>query len=75
MIEDPLILKGDEPMKPDGLARSRDLVADDPAQGPAPLPDVTPSVRPLDGRRISLLAWALAGVAGIAIWTLIIRLI
>ncbi len=75
MIEDPPILKGDEPMKPDGLARSGDLIADDPAHGSALAPDVTPNVRPLGGRRISFLAWSLAGAAGIAIWTLIIRLI
>jgi hypothetical protein len=62
-------------MKPDGLARSRDLITDDPAHGPALAPDVAPHVRPLGGRRISLIAWSLAGVAGIAMWTLIIRLI
>jgi hypothetical protein len=75
--QNPPIIKGDEPMKADGLARSGDLIANAPAQDAVPAPVdsavVTPNVRPLGGRRISFLAWGLAGIVGIAIWALIIR--
>jgi hypothetical protein len=66
-------------MKADGLARSGDLIANPPAhdavQGPVDSAVATPNVRPLGGRRISFVAWGLAGGAGIAIWALIIRLL
>jgi len=79
VIEDPPILKGDEPMKPDGLARSGDVIPNSPAHDSARQASIdsvaSPNVRPLGGRRISFVAWGLAGVMGIAIWTLIFRLI
>jgi hypothetical protein len=59
-------------MKRNGLARSADVFAE------SALPETASAesthTRPLGGRRISFVAWGLAGVAGIAIWALIIRL-
>ncbi|WP_157602414.1 hypothetical protein [Sphingomonas sp. PR090111-T3T-6A] len=62
-------------MKPDGLARSGDVIPNSPAGQASIDSGTSPNVRPLGGRRISFVAWGLAGVVGIAIWTLIIRLI
>ena len=79
MIEDPPILKGNEPMKSDGLVRSGDVIPNSQPHDSARQESIDPvapaNVRPLGGRRISFAAWGLAAVAGIAIWTLIFRLI
>ncbi len=65
-------MKREPPMTHDAFPRSAD-----PIEGALPIgtPGVTPHVRPLGGRRISFLAWGLACLAGILIWTLIFKLI
>lgn len=65
-------MKRDPSMTHDALPRSTD-----PIDGARPVdtPGAAPQLRPLGGRRISFLAWSLAGLAGIAIWTLIFKLV
>jgi len=64
--------KRDSPMSHDALRRSAD-----PLDGTQPVetPEFASPPRPLGGRRISFLAWGLAGLAGIAIWVLIFKLV
>lgn len=64
--------KRDSPMTHDALPRSADALE---GARPVDAPDFAPSPRPLGGRRISFVAWGLAGLAGIAIWVLIFKLI
>ena len=66
------IMKRDKPMSHDPLVRSAAPI--EPVQ-PIGLPEAAPQLRPLGGRRISLLAWGLAGLASIAIWALLFKLI
>ncbi|HLZ79890.1 MAG TPA: hypothetical protein VKQ09_11190 [Sphingomonas sp.] len=64
-------MKREPPMTHDALPRSADPIDSVPISAPS----ATPQLRPLGGRRISFLAWGLAGLAGIAIWALIFKLI
>lgn len=64
--------KRDSPMTHDALPRSADAIE---APRPIGTPGIGATPRPLGGRRISFLAWGLAGLAGIAIWALIIKLV
>jgi hypothetical protein len=69
MIGDDPTPKGNEPMTPEMLARA--------AQHPhaaIPAADALPG-RPVEGRRISFVAWGLAGVTGVALWAIILKLI
>ncbi len=59
--------KGTDPMTPEALARAASIAAATDQVHAAP-------VRSLGGRRISFLAWGIAGLAGVALWALIIRL-
>jgi hypothetical protein len=65
------IRRDDESMTSNGFARSAepfaDAQTDESAVGFAP-------VRPLGGRRINFLAWGLAGVTGLVLWAIIIKL-
>ncbi len=65
-------MKRDKPMPNDPLTRSAAPL--EPARQIG-TPETAPRLRPLGGRRISLLAWGLAALAGLAIWVLIFKLI
>jgi hypothetical protein len=67
--EDP-IQTGQEPVIADALARAEGAMPEGHAHG---VPAAAP--RPLGGRRISFIAWGLAGLAGIALWILIFEII
>lgn len=61
--------QGTDPMIRDAVARTS--IASKPLAHPAAVSDV----RVPTGRRISLMAWGAAGVAGIAMWVLIYKLV
>ena len=71
MIGDDPTEKDSEPMIPEALSRS----AAPYTHVDAPFPADLPSARVQGGRRISLTAWGLAGVAGVVLWVVIIKLI
>lgn len=68
MIGDQPTPKDNEPMTPDMLARTAA-----PLHPSAPTNHALPG-RPVEGRRISFVAWGLAGLAGIAMWAIILKL-
>jgi hypothetical protein len=70
--EDP-IQNGKEPVIADTLSRAEGPMPEVRTHGGSPAPAATP--RPLGGRRISFVAWGLAGLAGIALWILIFEII
>jgi hypothetical protein len=59
-------------MSSDGFARSADVFVD--ARRIDSVADFA-HVRPLGGKRINFLAWTLAGMTGLAMWAVILRLI
>ncbi len=70
--EDP-IQKGKESVIADSLSRAEGPMPEARAHGAPATPGAAP--RPLGGRRISFVAWALAGLVGIALWILIFEII
>jgi hypothetical protein len=70
--EDP-IQNGKEPVIADTLSRAEGPMPEVRTHGTPIAPVAAP--RPLGGRRISFVAWGLAGLAGIALWILIFEFI
>ena len=70
--EDP-IQQGQEHVIGDSRARGEGAMPETRTQGAPAAPAAAP--RPLGGRRISFVAWGLAGLAGIALWILIFEII
>jgi len=72
MINEPPVKKSADSMHESGLPRSADSFGNPHAFDP---PAEAPAVRPLGGQRISFVAWGLAGVVGLVLWVLILKLL
>jgi hypothetical protein len=71
MIGDEPTPKDSEPMTTEPMARSASF-----APHAAPIaPGHAMPGQPIEGRRINFLAWGLAGVVGVAMWVVILKLI